>query len=54
MIKHVISDLEPIQERRAAIKSRSGYAEEVLEDGNRTAVAHAEKTMTEVREAVGL
>src|SRR6185369_6442616 len=54
MIKHVISDLEPIQERRAAIESRSGYAEEVLEDGNRTAVAHAEKTMTEVREAVGL
>jgi tryptophanyl-tRNA synthetase len=54
MIKHVIADFEPIQERRAALESRPGYAEEVLEDGNRTAVARAEETMTEVREAVGL
>jgi tryptophanyl-tRNA synthetase len=54
MIKHVIADLEPIQERRAAIEKRPGYAEEVLEEGNRTALTRAEETMTEVREAVGL
>ena len=54
MIKHVIADLEPIQERRTAIEKRPGYAEEVLEEGNRVALTRAEETMSEVREAVGL
>ncbi|HKA34134.1 MAG TPA: tryptophan--tRNA ligase [Candidatus Binatia bacterium] len=54
MIKHVIADLEPVRERRAAVEKRSGYVEEVLERGNRAAAQKAEETMTEVRTAVGL
>ncbi len=54
MIKHVITDLEPIRERRAALEKRPGYVEEVLERGNRAAAKKAEETMTEVRTAVGL
>jgi tryptophanyl-tRNA synthetase len=54
MIKHVIADLEPIRERRAALEKRPGYAEEVLEQGNRAAAAKAHETMEEVRKAVGL
>jgi tryptophanyl-tRNA synthetase len=54
MIKHVIADLEPIQERRAAIESRPGYVEDILEEGNRVAAARAGETMNEVRTAVGL
>jgi tryptophanyl-tRNA synthetase len=53
MIKHVIADLEPIQERRAALENRPAYVEEVLEHGNRAAAKKAEETMTEVRMAVG-
>jgi len=54
MIKHVIADLEPIRERRAALEKRPGYVEDVLERGNRAAAKKAEGTMTEVRTAVGL
>jgi tryptophanyl-tRNA synthetase len=54
MIKHVIADLEPIRERRAALENRPGHVEEVLERGNRAAAQKAEETMTEVRTAVGL
>ncbi|HTM11158.1 MAG TPA: tryptophan--tRNA ligase [Verrucomicrobiae bacterium] len=54
MIKHVIADLAPIQERRAAFESRPAYAEEVLEEGNRAAAVRADETMSEVRKAVGL
>lgn len=54
MIKHVIAELAPMQERRAAIEKRPGYAEEVLEAGNRAAAAKAHETMEEVRKAVGL
>ncbi len=54
MIKHVVADLEPIQERRANLERRPGYAEEVLEIGSRAAAKKAEDTMNEVRKAVGL
>jgi tryptophanyl-tRNA synthetase len=54
MIKHVIADLEPIQERRTALEKRAGYVEDVLEHGNSAAAKKAEGTMTEVRTAVGL
>jgi tryptophanyl-tRNA synthetase len=54
MIKHVIADLEPVQERRIALEQRPGYVEEVLEQGNRAAAAQAGATMEEVRTAVGL
>jgi tryptophanyl-tRNA synthetase len=54
MIRHVIADLEPIRERRAALEKRPGYAGEVLEQGNRAAAAKAHETMEEVRKAVGL
>jgi tryptophanyl-tRNA synthetase len=54
MIKHVIADLAPIQERRDAFESRPAYAEEVLEEGNRAAAVRADETMSEVRKAVGL
>jgi tryptophanyl-tRNA synthetase len=54
MIKHVIADLEPIQQRRAALEKRPGYVEEVIEHGTSAAAKQAEGTMTEVRTAVGL
>jgi tryptophanyl-tRNA synthetase len=54
MIKHVIADLEPIRERRAALEKRPGHVEEVLERGTRAAAQKAEETMTDVRMAVGL
>ena len=54
MIKHVVEDLKPIQERRRAIDAKPALVTDVLEDGNRRARAVATETMREVREAVGL
>jgi tryptophanyl-tRNA synthetase len=52
MIKHVIAELTPIRERRAALSADAVAV--VLEDGNRQARAVAATTMREVREAIGL
>jgi tryptophanyl-tRNA synthetase len=54
MIKHVVAELAPIQERRAALEKQSGAVEEVLAAGNRKAQEKANETMVEVREALGL
>ncbi|MGH7804099.1 MAG: tryptophan--tRNA ligase [Candidatus Binatia bacterium] len=54
MIKHVLEDLAPIQERRREIEAKRGLVDEVLADGNARASAVARETMAEVRDAVGL
>jgi tryptophanyl-tRNA synthetase len=54
MIRHVLEDLRPIQERRREIDAQPALVAEVLEDGNRRARAVASETMREVRDAVGL
>jgi tryptophanyl-tRNA synthetase len=54
MIRHVLEDLKPIQERRREIDSQPALAADVLADGNRRAGAVASETMKEVRDAVGL
>ncbi|MDH3443253.1 MAG: tryptophan--tRNA ligase [Deltaproteobacteria bacterium] len=54
MIKHVVDDLEPIREARAALEKRSKDVEDILASGNQKARRVAADTMAEVREAVGL
>jgi tryptophanyl-tRNA synthetase len=54
MIKHVVEQLEPIQQRRSELEKRPDAVAAVLEDGNAKARAVASKTMAEVRAAVGL
>lgn len=54
MIKHVVAELAPLRERRAAYEKRPGDVDDILAAGNRTAQAQASKTMAEVRKAVGL
>jgi tryptophanyl-tRNA synthetase len=52
MIKHVIAELTPIHQRRAALRTDDVAA--VLEHGNQQARAVAAATMRAVREAIGL
>jgi len=54
MIRHVIEDLKPIQERRREIDAKPALVQDVIADGNRRAHAVAGETMKEVRDAVGL
>ena len=54
MIKHVISQLEPFQEKRSDYERRPSYVEDVLAEGNRSAKKVAAKTMEEVRDALSL
>ncbi len=54
MIKHVISQLEPFQEKRSDYAGRPGYVDDVLAEGNQTAKKVAVKTMEEVRDALSL
>ncbi len=54
MIKHVISDLEPYREKKAALERRPGDVQDVLEAGNRVAQKIASETMDEVRDAITL
>ena len=54
MIKHVIDDLAPFREKRAAFEKRPQEVEEVLASGNRVAQKKASETMAEVRTAVSL
>jgi tryptophanyl-tRNA synthetase len=54
MIKHVIDDLAPIREKRAALEMRPAEVEEVIAAGNRAAGGKAVETMNEVRGAIGL
>jgi tryptophanyl-tRNA synthetase len=54
MIKHVLAELAPIQEKRAALEKRPDDASDVLAEGNRVAREKAGETMAEVRAAVSL
>ncbi|HEX2228613.1 MAG TPA: tryptophan--tRNA ligase [Candidatus Binatia bacterium] len=54
MIKHVIEDLAPVREKRAALERQPEQLEAILDSGNRAAQEVAAETMTEVRPAVGL
>jgi tryptophanyl-tRNA synthetase len=54
MIKHVIEELAPIREKRAALAKRPADVEDVLAAGNRVAREKAVETMEEVRGAIGL
>jgi tryptophanyl-tRNA synthetase len=53
MIKHVIADLAPHRERRAALAAKKGYVREVLAAGDERARKIAQQTMAEVRAALG-
>jgi len=52
--KNLNARLEPFRMRRAELSSDPHYVDDVLADGANRARAIAEKTMTEVRQAVGL
>ena len=54
MIKHVVAELAPIYEKRAALEKKPREVVEVLAAGDKVARRKAAETMTEVREAVGL
>jgi tryptophanyl-tRNA synthetase len=54
MIKHVVEDLAPFHEKRAALENKTEQVGEVLAAGNRQARMVAGQTMGEVREALGL
>lgn len=54
MIRHVVADLAPHRERRAALAARKGYVREVLAAGTERARTIARRTMSEVRDAMGL
>jgi tryptophanyl-tRNA synthetase len=54
MIKHVVADLAPIRERRAALDAAPSEVTAVLERGNEQARAVATATMRDVRGAMGL
>lgn len=54
MIRHLVADLEPIRERRAAIDAKPGAVDEVLAEGNRRARTVAAATMERVRSAMKL
>jgi tryptophanyl-tRNA synthetase len=54
MIKHVIEDLAPVREKRAALEDNPKAVEEILAAGTSAARKVAAQTMAEVRPAVGL
>lgn len=54
MIKHVIDELAPFREKRAAYEKRPADVDDVLAAGDRVAHEKAAETMSEVRSAVGL
>jgi tryptophanyl-tRNA synthetase len=54
MIKHVLEELAPISEKRAAFENKPEDVEEILLQGNRRAQEAAAETMNEVRGAIGL
>jgi hypothetical protein len=54
MIKHVIAELSPIQEKRAEYEHRPADVSDVLTKGNQKAQEVASRTMDEVRAAITL
>ena len=54
MIKHVVAQLAPITEKRAALAQRPQDVEDILIAGNQAARQKASETMSQVRETLGL
>jgi len=54
MIKHVVAELAPFQEKRVEYDRRPGEAQDALAAGNRAAQEKAAETMEQVRNAIGL
>ncbi|MBI3062175.1 MAG: tryptophan--tRNA ligase [Deltaproteobacteria bacterium] len=54
MIKHVVAELAPVQEKRTGYEKRPADVDDILAAGNRVAQEQAARTMGEVRKAVGL
>jgi tryptophanyl-tRNA synthetase len=54
MIRHVLADLAPIQERRKEIDAHPARVDEVLAEGTARAGKIARETMSEVRDAIGI
>ena len=54
MIRHVVAELEPIQERRRRISAKPDAVEAVLADGSRRANAKAGAVLAEAKDAMGL
>ena len=52
--KNLNTHLEPFRAKRAELESQPTYVQDVLEDGAKRARVIAQKTMTEVREAMAL
>ena len=52
--KNLNAHLEPFRAKRAELESQPGYVQDVLDDGAKRARVIAQKTMTEVREAIQL
>jgi tryptophanyl-tRNA synthetase len=53
LFERINAMLEPFREKRAQIESKSGYIEDVLHTGEKRAHEVAEKTMHEIRKAMG-
>ena len=54
LAKNLNKHLEPFRAKRAELSAKPGYVQEVLDDGARRARVIAEKTITEVKEAIQL
>ena len=54
LAKNLNKHLEPFRAKRAELSGKPGYVQEVLDDGARRARVIAEKTITEVKEAIQL
>lgn len=54
MIRHVIEELGPVRERRAAFEKEPHKVEDILASGHRVAQKKAAETMDEVRRTLGL
>jgi len=54
MAENLNKGLEPIREARRELESKMDYVENVITEGNKRAKAAAQKTMQEVREAIGI
>jgi len=54
MIRHVLAELEPIQQRRRDLEKRSGVVDEVLAADAARATAKAAETLAEAKQAMGL
>ena len=54
MAENLNKGLEPIREKRRELESKMDYVENIITEGNKRAKAAAQKTMQEVREAIGI